>query len=166
MAYEYINNDPRDCVRDVFYNHLDRKPREKGKMHFDILNIAPSPIPSHAYAALLAVFFGGLQLVMPKGTNFHRYLGYTWIVLLLWVSISSFWIQTIKIIGPFSPIHFLSIFTIWSIFESIRSVRNGNIKRHKLMMKLLYILALIVTGLFTLLPGRIMNVVLFGFQLS
>lgn len=77
MAYEYINNDPRDCVQDVFYNHLDSKPGEKGKMHFDILNMAPSPIPSHAYAALLAVFFFGLQLRMPKGTNFNRYLGYT-----------------------------------------------------------------------------------------
>jgi uncharacterized membrane protein len=30
------------------------------------------------------------------------------------------------------------------------------------MMKLLYILALVVTGLFTLLPGRAMNAVLFG----
>ena len=30
------------------------------------------------------------------------------------------------------------------------------------MMKLLYVLALIVTGLFTLLPGRTMNEVLFG----
>ena len=30
------------------------------------------------------------------------------------------------------------------------------------MMKLLYLIALIVTGLFTLLPGRIMHSVLFG----
>jgi uncharacterized membrane protein len=31
------------------------------------------------------------------------------------------------------------------------------------MMKLLYVLALIITGLFTLLPGRTMNAVIFGF---
>jgi len=30
------------------------------------------------------------------------------------------------------------------------------------MMKLLYVLALIVTGLFTMLPGRTMNAVIFG----
>ena len=131
-------------------------------MDLSILNASASPIPAHAYAAFFAVLLGGIQLSRPKGTNSHKYLGYTWVSLMLWVSISSFWIQTIKIIGPFSPIHFLSIFTIWSIFEAIRSAKNGNIRRHKLMMKLLYILALIVTGLFTLLPGRTMNAVLFG----
>ena len=131
-------------------------------MDLNILNAAENPIPTHAYAAFLAVILGGIQLSRPKGTSSHKYLGYTWVLLMLWVSISSFWIQTIKIIGPFSPIHFLSIFTIWSVFEAIRSARNGNIIRHKSMMKLLYILALIVTGLFTLLPGRTMNAVLFG----
>ena len=131
-------------------------------MDLSILNTAENPIPAHAYAAFLAVVLGGIQLSRPKGTSSHKYLGYTWVTLMLWVSISSFWIQTIKMIGPFSPIHFLSIFTIWSVFEAIRSARNGNIIRHKRMMKLLYILALIVTGLFTLLPGRTMNAVLFG----
>ena len=131
-------------------------------MDLSILNASASPIPAHAYAAFFAVLLGGVQLSRPKGTNIHKYLGYAWVVLMLWVSISSFWIQTIRVIGPFSPIHFLSIFTIWSIFEAIRSAKNGNIRRHKLMMKLLYILALIVKGLFTLLPGRTMNAVLFG----
>ena len=131
-------------------------------MDLNILNAAENPIPTHAYAAFLAVILGAIQLSRPKGTNSHKYLGYSWVLLMLWVSVSSFWIQTIKIIGPFSPIHFLSIFTIWSVFEAIRSARNGNIIRHKRMMKLLYILALIVTGLFTLLPGRTMNAVLFG----
>ena len=131
-------------------------------MGLNILNSAEQPIPLHAYAAFLAVVFGGIQLSRPKGTGSHKYLGYTWVLLMLWVSISSFWIQTIKIIGPFSPIHFLSIFTIWSVFEATRSARNGNISRHKKMMKLLYLLALVVTGLFTLLPGRTMNEVFFG----
>ena len=131
-------------------------------MDLTILNATASPIPTHAYAAFFAVLLGGVQLSRPKGTNIHKYLGYAWVVLMLWVSISSFWIQTIRVIGPFSPIHFISIFTIWSVFEAIRSAKNGNIRRHKRMMKLLYVLALIVTGLFTLLPGRTMNAVLFG----
>ena len=131
-------------------------------MGLSILNTAENPIPTHAYAAVLAVILGGIQLLRPKGTSSHKYLGYTWVLLMLWVSITSFWIQTIKIIEPFRPIHFLSIFTIWSVFDAIRSAKNGNIRRHKRMMKLLYILALVVTGLSTLLPGRIMNTVLFG----
>ena len=131
-------------------------------MGLSILNTAENPIPTHAYAAVLAVILGSIQLSRPKSTSSHKYLGYTWVLLMLWVSISSFWIQTINIIGPFSPIHFLSIFTIWSVFDTTRSAKNGNIRRHKRIMKLLYILAPIVTGLFTLLPGRTMNTVFFG----
>ena len=81
---------------------------------------------------------------------------------MLIVSVSSFWIHSLKVVGLFSPIHLLSIFTIWSLFEAIRSVKVGNIKRHQRMMKLLHLLALLVTGIFTLLPGRIMYLVLFG----
>ena len=80
------------------------------KLHFNILNMAPSPIPSHAYAALGAILFGGFQLMLPKGTKSHRYIRYTWVGLMLWVSISSFWIQTINfLLDLFSPIHFLSV---------------------------------------------------------
>ena len=108
-------------------------------MDLNILNSAEQPIPLHAYGAFLAVMLGGIQITKPKGTRSHKYLGYSWALLMFWVSISSFWIQTIKIIGPFSPIHFLSIFTIFSVFEAIRSAVNGNIRRHRIMMRQLYV---------------------------
>lgn len=38
----------------------------------------------------------------------------------------------------------------------------GDIKAHEKTMKSLYFLALIITGGFTLLPGRVMHTVLFG----
>jgi uncharacterized membrane protein len=38
----------------------------------------------------------------------------------------------------------------------------GHIRQHRIWMVLLYILALLVTGLFTLWPGRVMHGVLFG----
>ena len=40
--------------------------------------------------------------------------------------------------------------------------RVGNIRAHKWNMVLLYVLALILTGLFTLLPNRVMGQMLFG----
>ena len=88
-------------------------------MELNILNTAVAPIPSHAYAGFLAVLLVGAQLKRPKGTTGHEYLGYTWVIRMLWISISSFWIQTLKVIGPFSPIHFLSIFKILSVFDAI-----------------------------------------------
>jgi uncharacterized membrane protein len=40
--------------------------------------------------------------------------------------------------------------------------RVGSIKAHQLNMQLLYGLALILTGLFTLLPSRVMGQIFFG----
>ncbi len=131
-------------------------------MDFGILNAGQQPIPFHAYAAFVAVGLGAVQLASAKGTRTHKMLGYIWVSLMLLVSVSSFWIHTIKVIGNFSPIHLLSLLTIWSVVEAIRTVRRGNVARHALMMKLLYVLALLLTGAFTLLPGRMMHQVIFG----
>jgi len=72
-------------------------------MDFSILSAKPQPIPLHAYAAMAALFLGALQLSMPKGTAFHRAVGFTWVVLMATVSVSSFFIvPNFKLIGPFS----------------------------------------------------------------
>ncbi len=131
-------------------------------MDISILNSEPNPIPLHAYAAGLAVLLGALQIILPKGTTLHRTLGYGWVGLMLIVSISSFWIHSLKLFGLFSPIHILSVITIWTIYSGVKAARRGKINQHKIMMILLYVLALLVTGAFTLLPGRTMNAVFFG----
>ena len=75
--------------------------------------------------------------------------------------ITSFFIHTLKVWGLFSPIHLLSIIVLYTIYMAITAARMGNIKKHQLSMKFLYFLALIVTGVFTFMPGRIMNQALF-----
>ena len=131
-------------------------------MNIDALFIADNPIPSHASAAILALFLGILQLTRKKGTVPHKYIGYAWVFLMLYVSISSFFIHELQIIGEFSPIHFLSVFTIWSVIYAIIMIRRGEITQHKRTMTLLFYLGLVLTGAFTLLPNRIMYTVLFG----
>ncbi len=49
-----------------------------------------------------------------------------------------------------------------SLVMAVYLARHGNIRQHKIWMVLLYILALLVTGVFTLWPGRVMHGVLFG----
>lgn len=128
----------------------------------DILLSQSQPIPLHAIAAMVAIILGGIQLSMKKGGKTHKLLGRIWVGLMLIVSVSSFFIHEIKLWGLFSPIHLLSIWTIFSVGLAIYFVRVGNIKRHKQVMVSLYVFALIVTGFFTLLPGRVMNQVIFG----
>jgi uncharacterized membrane protein len=121
-----------------------------------------APIPSHALVALLAVLLGGLQLSRAKGTAQHRLLGWIWVALMAYVATSSFLISEIKLWGAFSPIHLLSVWTLISLVMATFHARRGNIRQHKIWMMLLYVLALLVTGLFTLWPGRVMHAVLFG----
>ena len=128
----------------------------------DILLSQSQPIPLHALAAIVAILLGAIQLLSPKGTLIHKALGWVWVLLMLVVSVSSLFIHEINMWGKYSPIHILSLWTIFCLLLAIYFVRIGNIKRHKQTMTLLYLLALILTGLFTLLPGRVMHVVIFG----
>ena len=120
------------------------------------------PIPSHALAAIAAVVLGGGQLASVKGTARHRTLGWAWVGLMTYVAASLFFISELKLWGAFSPIHVLSIWTLFSLVTAVYHVRKGNIRQHKIWMVLLFSSALLVTGVFTLWPGRVMHGVLFG----
>jgi len=108
------------------------------------------------------MFIGGLQFALPKGTTLHRSTGYLWVTMMSGVALSSFFIHELRMIGPFSAIHLLSVYTLYSVVIAIRAARAGDIRKHKRSMIQLYVLALILTGAFTLLPYRIMNAVIFG----
>ena len=128
----------------------------------ELLFLEAKPIPSHAIAALVAVIMGSIQLISAKGTKQHQVLGYLWVSMMMYVSISSFFISEIQLWGAFSPIHLLSAWTVITLCTGIYFARTGNIKAHQLNMQLLYGLALILTGLFTLPPNRVMGQMLFG----
>ena len=131
-------------------------------MTLDPLFAAPQPIPVHAIAALVAMVLDGLQLWEPKGTRNHRTLGYIWVGLMAIVAFSGFFIHVLKLVGPFSPIHLLSVLTLASLWYAIGAVRRGNIKRHRQTMVVLFWMALILTGFFTFWPGRVMYQVVTG----
>ena len=120
------------------------------------------PIPLHALAALLAVVLGGMQLAMKKGTRLHKALGWIWTGLMAIVAITSFFIHEIKLWGQYSPIHLLSLWTLLSLGLGIYFARIGKIKNHQKTMVALYGFGLILAGLFTLMPGRVMHQIIFG----
>ena len=122
---------------------------------------AASPIPFHALSAIGALGVGVSQMLMKKGTFLHVLLGRIWVALMTFVAVSSFFIYELKIWGNYSPIHFLSVWTLLSIGAGIYYARIGNIRRHRYVMMLLFYLALVLTGAFTLLPNRLMYSVVF-----
>ena len=120
------------------------------------------PIPVHAIMAMIAIILGGIQLSMKKGGTIHKLLGRIWVGLMLIVATTSFFIHEIKLWGAYSPIHLLSLWTIFILGVGVYYARVGNIKRHKQVMIATYFFALILTGFFTLYPGRIMHQILIG----
>jgi len=56
----------------------------------------------------------------------------------------------------------LSLFTLAMVPLAVLAARRGRIGSHRSAMTWLFFLALVVTGLFTLWPGRIMHRVVFG----
>ena len=123
---------------------------------------AAQPIPVHALAAMGAFVLGIVQFVAPKGTLPHRTVGWIWVALMAVVAISSFWIQEIRLWGPWSPIHLLSIFTPIMLVLAVWYARRHNVRGHKITMISIFCGALVIAGIFTFAPGRIMHAVVCG----
>src|SRR4051812_20825164 len=126
-----------------------------------LLNAGPV-VQLHAFAAMAGFLLGAVQLTAPKGTLPHRTLGWVWVVLLLVISVSSFWIHGIRLWGPWSPIHLLSVFTPIMLVAGVAAARAHRVRAHRITMLSIYAGALLLAGLFTLVPGRLMHSVLFG----
>ena len=123
---------------------------------------ADGAIRLHAFAAMSAFALGVVQLSAPKGTIPHRTIGWVWVALMLAVSVSAFWIHTIRLWGPWSPIHLLAIFTLVMLPVAVLHARRHRVRQHRMAMLSLFFGALVIAGLFTLYPGRIMYAVVFG----
>lgn len=131
-------------------------------MSLDPLLAAGFAVASHAVAAIAALLLGAVQLAAPKGTLPHRTLGYVWAGLMLYIAASGFWIHELQLRGRWSPIHLLSILVLVTVPLAVWRAHRHEVTAHKRGMIALYALALVVTGLFTLWPGRVMHAVLFG----
>ena len=120
------------------------------------------PIQFHVACAISAFVLGALVLFRKKGGPVHRAMGRIWVGLMLGVALSSFFINENPMIGPFGPIHALSVYTLFALGQGVYYARKRNIPAHRATMQTLYGGSLILAGAFTFLPGRRMHDVLFG----
>ena len=119
-------------------------------------------IQLHAFAALGAFVLGLVQFAAPKGTLPHRAVGFIWVALMLVVAFSSFWIHELRIVGPWSPIHLISLFTLTTVPLAVWYAHTHRVRGHKIWMISIFFGALVIAGLFTFVPGRLMYAVAFG----
>ena len=121
----------------------------------------PFVIQLHILAALTALGIGTALLIGIKGNRRHRTLGWIWVSAMATVAISSFFIRTINP-GHFSWIHLLSGWTVIALPMGVFAARKHNIRMHRRAMTGLFVGGLLVAGLFTFAPGRLMWQVVFG----
>lgn len=108
----------------------------------------------HTFAALAALALGGAMFLARKGTFLHVVAGRSWVALMLAVAIASFWIKSS---GSFSWIHILSATVIFLLALAVYFAITHRISAHRRMVIGIYAGALVVTGLFTLLPYRLLG---------
>ena len=85
---------------------------------------APVAVQVHAAAALAALLLGALVLFRRKGTPLHRAMGRVWVVLMLVAATSSLFINEIRLIGPFSPIHIFSVITFVGLAQGLSARKS------------------------------------------
>ena len=114
----------------------------------------------HLAAVVPAVAIGVTQLLMKKGTPLHRVLGWIWVLAMLVVAISSFWILEIRKGAGWSVIHLLSAWTLISLACAVWYIRRGNVRAHKGFM-VGTLLGLAGAGIGAVMPGRFLAQLLF-----
>ena len=114
----------------------------------------------HLVPALLALCLGITVLSLRKGTGLHKALGRSWVVLMLIVAISSFWLRAIED-GGFSLIHGLSVFTLVCLAIGVWAIRADRVKTHRGFMIGTFV-GLIGAGAGTLVPGRLIGDLFWG----
>ena len=112
-------------------------------------------LQAHIAGAVLSFLIGAVLLLGVKGRTVHRVLGYIWIVSMGVTAISSFWLTGMNG-SSFSVIHLLSGWTVIMLPMGLAAARRRNIAQHRKTMTGIFMGGMLIAGLFTFLPGRLM----------
>ncbi len=93
-------------------------------LNLDPLLLASPAIQIHVVTAMVAAVAGLVILLAAKGTALHRLLGRVFVLAMAATALSSFLIHEIRLFGPFSMIHLLSIFVLLSLVRA----SSGNLQ--------------------------------------
>ena len=119
----------------------------------------------HLGSLVPAFVIGSYLLLNRKGTPVHKFLGKIYMGLMLFTAFITLFMEALvgpKFLNHFGFLHLLSLFVLYTVPTAYRAIRVGNIKLHKRKMVGLYVGALLVAGAFTLSPGRLIHIWLFG----
>lgn len=136
---------------------LQANPEAELRLRFSLAPLlqASPAVQVHVSAALTALLIGCILMLAPKGVRFHKALGWTWVIAMSVTAMSSFLIT--GLMGTaYSPIHALSAWTMIGLPFGIAAIRRRDVLQHRRSMTGMFVGAMIIAGLFSFLPGRLM----------
>ena len=125
------------------------------------IGAAPPAVQLHLVGVAAAIVVGMVLLAGTKGRPMHRVLGWTWVAAMGLVAVSSLFIRMVNH-GQLSRIHLFTGWTLIALPLGVAFARTHRVKLHARTMTGLFVGGLVVAGLFTVVPGRLMWQVLFG----
>ncbi|WP_439139464.1 DUF2306 domain-containing protein [Roseicyclus sp.] len=132
-------------------------------MTLDPLLAARLAVQLHVAFARVALPVGPIVLFRTRRDQLHKTLGYLWVVAMAGLALSGLWIEsTLPILGRFGPIHLLSPYALWGLAHGLWLIRKSDVAGHRAAMQSVWFGAMGLAGLFTLLPERVINRVLFA----
>jgi uncharacterized membrane protein len=118
----------------------------------------------HLATIIPSILLGIYLLGNPKGTVRHRLLGKIWCALMVITALIALMIRGYFLPNwhGINPIHLFSILTLISVPRIIWNARQHNVAGHEKAVLGLCMGSLFIAGLFAFMPGRLMNIWLFG----
>jgi uncharacterized membrane protein len=115
----------------------------------------------HLFSALTALAIGTVLMVRPKGVTLHKVLGWTWVVAMAVTAISSLFLASFTG-GRFGPVHLLSGWTVIALPMAVAAIKRRDVAGHRRSMTGLFVGGLLLAGVLTFIPGRLMWRMFFG----
>jgi uncharacterized membrane protein len=150
-----------DAQREAILGYWARVQVPAPSFNLAPLLATPPSVQLHVAAALLAMAVGVVIFLLPKGTGFHRALGWTWVSSMIVVAATSV-VMIVDMKTGMNALHIFTAVTVVSLWAGLTGIRRGNVRQHAGSMIGLYVGGLIIAGVFAFIPGRVMWNVVFG----
>ena len=119
--------------------------------------VQPLEIQLHLAGALVALVLGPFALWRRRRDRLHKILGYAWVSAMALAVASSLFIESHWSPIFFGPIHLLTLYAGYGLWEGMRAILRGDVPTHRATMQALYCRGLLIAGAFAFLPGRTMQ---------
>lgn len=137
---------------------------QRGHLHAPNLQLiaeAPLVVQLHLVTVLVGFAVGTAQMLGVKGTAMHRTMGWVFVIFLMFTAADALFIKNGPNWGP-NPIQLFSLVTLVMLPLGVLAARRHNVIGHARAMTGVYWGGMIIAGLLTFIPGRLMWRVFFG----